>query len=394
MRILGLVAGFLVLIFGILTTWSINYKWILIGALVYSVPLLLQLTKSQTLRLCSVSIGILLVGQSLLSPYVRDKRPKTLRPFLERTWDVRGGVPGVTGIQRVTTDGKGFRVTKAVDYDRRSAYRIFAIGASTTEQVLIDDRSTWTHLLQQGLEEAVPGVEVINAGLSGTRAKQSYATLFKILEYHPDMVIFDLGMNDALYEIVTHFDPLYPFSFDRTFLGRSVKEYWLLLARKAEAPGGKNQPQLFDGSEYDSKRNSLGRATVKRYRPAAVSGSFSHYVGEMVRLCQQNGITCVFVTQPNGYREGASEDFKRGFWMTPPETRYTLDFESLVHVSKLYNDFIVEQAGKPNVLVVDLLENVAPSYDYMYDECHFNLKGARAVAEALREALLPVVAGR
>ena len=64
------------------------------------------------------------------------------------------GIPGISGLQTITTDHMGFRVTKSIDYAHKKGWRLFAIGASTTEEIYLDDHKTWTHLLQEKLEQA------------------------------------------------------------------------------------------------------------------------------------------------------------------------------------------------------------------------------------------------
>ena len=45
--------------------------------------------------------------------------------------DVRGdGMPGIQGIQRITTDARGYRVNRAIDYQHPAGLRVFA-SAST-----------------------------------------------------------------------------------------------------------------------------------------------------------------------------------------------------------------------------------------------------------------------
>jgi hypothetical protein len=98
-------------------------------------------------------------------------------------------VPGIEGVQRVTTDEKGFRVIPPVDYAAKRGLRVFAIGGSTTEEIGLDDRATWTHLLQENLEERLGrDVEVINTGVAGIRARHHLATLREVLRYRPDLV--------------------------------------------------------------------------------------------------------------------------------------------------------------------------------------------------------------
>jgi hypothetical protein len=78
-------------------------------------------------------------------------------------------MPGISGIQNVTTDDQGYRVMPPVDYGNADALRIFAIGGSTTESIELDDQATWPHLLQEGLNAALGRkVEVVNTGVSGS----------------------------------------------------------------------------------------------------------------------------------------------------------------------------------------------------------------------------------
>jgi hypothetical protein len=76
-----------------------------------------------------------------------------LKPNLDYKIDVdEGAIPGIVGVQHITTDEKGFRVTPPVDYTEKSGLRIFTIGGSTTVDIYLDDRATWTHHLQENLK--------------------------------------------------------------------------------------------------------------------------------------------------------------------------------------------------------------------------------------------------
>ena len=380
----------LVLLFGIGTTWSLSYKWIILGSLLYAIPLLFQITKRSILKSIGIWIGIFLLTQSLISSYIMERKMKTLKPFFNKTWDVRGGIAGVNGLQRITTDAKGFRVTKTINYDKKESIRIFAFGSSSTEQIFIDDTKTWTHLLQQKLEDKVQDqVEVINAGVSGTRVIHCYVTLENIKGYKPDIAIFYVGMNDAYQHILTYFDPLYRFAFDNTFLGRQIKG--LFYTFKNENPGDHSKPEIVYGEDYDRKRDSLGRSPTKTFRPGAVSKNFDKYVQRIIDVCRRNGIICIFMTQRCGYQESASDKFKKGFWMTPPETRYTLDFDSLVYISELYKNYVVNLGANEGVYVFDTESVILPSYDFLYDDCHLNINGAGRISEALSEFIVPII---
>jgi hypothetical protein len=72
----------------------------------------------------------------------------------------------------------------------------------------------------------------------------------------------------------------------------------------------------------------------------------------------------MFITQPNGYKNNASEKFKRGFWMTPPNEEYTLDYKSMVHIASIYNSFLVEFSRKNNHDYCDANISLKPTYDF------------------------------
>ena len=107
----------------------------------------------------ATTVFLLLLVNVLITP-VNLKRASetfiTLPPNQDYKVKVVGDVtPGFSGISRITTDGHGFRVTHPVDYKNKGdVYRIFAIGASTTAQLLLSDEKTWTALLEKALEKA------------------------------------------------------------------------------------------------------------------------------------------------------------------------------------------------------------------------------------------------
>ncbi len=392
MKKLRLFISILILIFGVATIYFLSYKWIVIGLILFSTPLLFQTNKKTSIQLSAILFGVFLVIQSLLSPYLSGRQLKTLNPNLDMTWDVKSGIAGINGLQHITTDSKGFRVTKNIDYTKKEPLRIFVIGGSTTEQLLIDDHQTWTHLLQQKIENKINrDVEVINCGVSGTRTVHNYQTLLEISNFKPDMIIFHLGLNDMYYHILSHFNPIISFSFDRTILGKKIKHFFNYLIRLIINNKNSNGIHVIDGDIYDKDRNSLARKIKKKFQPDDVSSNFKFYLNKIINQCKKTNIPCIFVTQPNGYHDGVSENFKMGFWMTPPESKYTVDFKSMIFLSKLYNNYIIEVAQKNGIQCLDLAKQIPPNFDYIYDDCHYNTNGVKKVSELVSHFLLPII---
>ncbi len=107
----------------------------------------------------------------------------------------------------------------------------------------------------------------------------------------------------------------------------------------------------------------------------------------IVDLCKQNDISCVFLTQPSDYQKETQESFKEGFWATPPNADYTVTFASLIHLASTYNNFLLDLAQKNSFPVCDLASSIPASYEYFYDDCHFNEKGSKKVASEIFSCL-------
>ena len=394
----GLLFSILMLFFGIITSFYANLKWILIVIILYGATIVFQFFRKKLFRIYGLWFGVFLVVQTLLSPVVFNNSFKTLKPLLKRVIDVRNGVPGLYGIQHITADAKGFRTTKNLNYaaKNKNVYRIFAIGGSTTEQLLLDDLRTWTHLLQENLDSHFQhtDIQVINTGVSGTRLCHHYRTLKEIAEFHPDMVLFLVGLNDWSYHIMLHFNPLMPLSFDRTLLGKFIRRTFYNILAYMDGSAKDDKIEVFDGTDYATKRNSLSREDKRQFRPISVSTNYSKYLKRIVSFCNNERIPCAFFTQPNGYHNLAALQYKKGFWMTPPETKYTLDLESMIYISQLYNNYLVHFTSGSGVEVFDLSKMIPGSYAVMYDECHFNTKGAKEVSRHLSTFLQPIIAKR
>jgi lysophospholipase L1-like esterase len=368
----------------------------------FIIPIISQIFKKSIIKVYGVWFAVFLILHGYISMELKPKmvtQTKNLRYKI----NVKDGLPGIEGVQNVSTDEKGFRTTKDIYYLNKEdrVYRIFALGASTTEQIYLDDKDTWTHKLQEILgKTSKKEIEVINTGVSGVRLEQNLQTLNSIMEYKPDMVLFLVGINDwnrQIHDSMGH--PPEPqrerfhkikklqdkLSFEKSLIGRAV------LSASIQSKGGLNNKELIIEGKYDDLRGSLYNKVKKTYKPQTVSKNYKENLNIIVKACHESEVKCVFITQPNGYKDEVDEDYKKGFWMTPPNTDYTLDMESLKHISSLYNDFLIDYSKENNIYLCDLEKDIPPSYDYMYDECHFNTKGAEKVAHSLKSCLSTII---
>lgn len=383
--------------------WS-SWRWVAVTLLLYAMPLAGQFVPRSEVRVYSIWFGVLLLLQTLATPLVVDQKYITLVPMLKQERDVQpGAIPGIEGVQKITTDQYGFRTTLNIDYRNKPAnhIRIFVIGGSTTEQIFLDDQSTWTHLLQERLQVTVGSrrVEVINTGVSGLRAVHHVATLRRVSAFRPDMAIILVGVNDWNRHIVSALspellrergprtervaeaDPLRArFAFRASALGTILGRLMLGIS----AAGDRRSHRIPETGVYlRDKGSSLFRSDVRWFRPGTVSAEYAAAMESLADSCRELGIRCIFVTQPTAYQPAATESVKRRFWMTPPYAGYTLDFGSMMYIARLYNGFLREFAQQRGMAICDLADEMPPSAALFYDDCHFTVKGARRVAGTL-----------
>tara|TARA_Y100000590_G_scaffold417747_1_gene517778 strand:+ start:2547 stop:3785 length:1239 start_codon:yes stop_codon:yes gene_type:complete len=379
-----------------------NEEKAIFGIFLYSIPLIFQISKySKTIKIYSIWFGIFMILQSILLFFtLNNKDYITLIPNLDRTVNIQtGALAGISGIQRIISDEKGFRNTKKINYLTKNdkEFRIFAIGGSTTEQIYLDQKKTWTHLLQKQLDEKYNNLDfqVINTGVSGLRAVNHIATLNKITKYHPDIVIFLIGFNDWNNHIKENFEynkksnyekfinnlPKFitDLSYQKT-LGIYLKTSKIKLIFNKNEKNNDNYKEL---TKNYFPAGSLFKKDVRRFKPKDVLQNYKDQLSEINFICDENKIKCIFLTQPNGYKKQANNEYKKLFWLTPPEKNFTLNFDSLIHISKLYNNYMIKFSSKNNKISCDLDSKILASSKHMYDDAHYNIEGAKVFSKAL-----------
>lgn len=381
-------AAALLAVFAVVSFDTTYFRWGLLQSAIYLGIVAVQFMPFALVRAWALFLGLFLAGTcifSALSPPLF-----TLPPNMRMVTVIRPGLmTGGEGEHRITTDARGFRVTKPVDYTRPANLRIFAIGGSTTEQIFMDDHKTWAHRLQ----ERLPDAEVINTGLSGLRAEHHLATFDAIRSNHPDLVLFLVGVNDWFHEVRTHFDPAGHASVnwrDRLSLRRSP--FGAILRGK-----GKPRETRREINKDPYPRGSLQREKVVQYCPESVSPLYRATMSQIFEACRASGTRCMFLTQPHGYR-GTDPKYLASFWATPSRVDYTLDLESLNCLADRYNRYLLDEARANGMDTCDTASATTPSFAHFHDGVHFNDEGSRRIAETveacIRDLDPPVAATR
>lgn len=292
----------------------------------------------------------------------------------------------------------GYRVSGPVSYEKDDGYRVFAIGGSTTQEILLDDTRTWTRGLENWLRnDGKPTAQVINTGLSGTRAVHHLATLKKIIPLNPDVVIFLVGINDWNRHIRQHYDSEYrtlqemlakrvnrirsELKLERSLLGRPLRALYAAAGLTAK----RSSFEVNNGEYFSKQRGSLNKSNKISFKPDAVENEYTDTIDQIVSTCSQHQIKCMFITQPNGYQDGASKSYKDSFWMTPTDSPdFTADFSSMMHIAKLYNGHLKAVAKKTGIAICDAAAQLPPEQKYFHDDCHFTEFGSKEMSRAIQ----------
>jgi lysophospholipase L1-like esterase len=396
-----LVAG-LMLAYGIVTFDHGAPTWTITSLVLFAVPLALQWTSWVKVRTYALWLAAFLVLQALLTPWLLGNYI-TLPPQMHATVDIRGAdLPGLPpGLRHITTDERGFRVNPRVDYGAKRGLRIFSIGGSTTEELFLDDESTWTHLLQERIAKRRQLAEVINTGVSALRAAHHLATLKVVARLEPDLVIFLLGANDWNRHIKDQFEQKHkswkPVSVRYSALGTVLDARVISpVRRRITGRTWSDQQRVVDGPKGFpwSKQLSLDRPLMYTFRPTEVAAVYAATLREISRECKKSRLTCLFMTQPHAYSETAPAELQSLFWMTPLEATYSLDFESMTHIASLYNEFLKSFAAQEGHPLCDLAAGIEPLPRFFFDDLHFTDEGARHIADLVLPCVLKALEGK
>lgn len=375
--------------------WFWLFLAVLLAALWSSFPR----WRSGWLHQATAVLTLLVVANLFLSPLVSLLAgPPALHGPIDTVLRVKpaeGVFPGISGIQTITTDGRGYRTNRPVDYAHKppGTLRIVALGASTTEDGHLDDAATWTNLLAARLEQATGRpIEMINTGVSGVRLHHNYATFRDSRDYAPDVAIFMIGINDwnrqiraaAQPGIVRAFDFLAPFAVSESLLFQAVRLLRNHLAMRHASDVLENDP-----TDYAARADSTRRRPLRAVRVEAVPADYARWLARISAECNARRIVCLYIDQPTAYRPEIEPRLLSLLWMTPPDESYTLSLDALRRVADLYNGWLKSSAQVDGIAFCGIADWLPPTTEVFYDDCHFNAAGARRVAALVADCLLP-----
>lgn len=302
-------------------------------------------------------------------------------------------LPGVSKGGTLSTNRWGLRGDEPPD-DWAAHTTIVTVGGSTTANYYLDDRRTWSYVLQEELKRADSLVWVGNGGIPMHSAEHHDFFLREVVTaIQPDIVIFLTGANDIGQfmrgEVALHERPL-PERGVREFMFRNSRLLQTLYKAKkvyvdrapviSEAADPEFAMQPMTGSESplpDDLREMLPD-------PEA----YSRRIRRLIATSREIGVTPVFLTQPLLFEDS---DFWRGiqggsYWHGGPDSLFSA--ASYWRMLDFLNREVMEICKEEGILCFDLAAVIPHDMSMFYDSMHLTEAGAGLVGESVARFML------
>jgi hypothetical protein len=294
-------------------------------------------------------------------------------------------------------------------------YKIITVGGSTTECRGLDDSEEWPHLLMQAMNERQKNysVWVGNAGVAGLTCVDHLAFLRRLpILSQADLLIFLVGANDlqatldfggaptqrVLEYRAKLFEEHAPFgvtpvggSFRRSWVFALIEEAWRgrgsLLAGMGVHSADKPEPESSESSAPPPRRGTVPLPDLQ-----IGLREYAHRLNSLERECRARGLRCVFLTQPAIWRADLTPAEQRTLWTGKVGRQgHPLGYPriaDLANAMDAYNQILLTACREDHLECYDLASSVPRDTSAFCDDFHFNVGGARIVAQFLAARLL------
>lgn len=290
----------------------------------------------------------------------------------------------------------GYRGEKIKNHENE--YRILIIGGSTSECLYLDNKETWPYLLKKELGETVNNKEVItmNIGKSGHGLRNNLLALKYLPDYYePDLIIILTGANDVLFRLSrgSAWQPFNESEYDRTesYTFSVTPEYsWkstiiYKIYKTVELKFRDIKPQ--DGIGETLAENRLKRQNAKNWVTEVPNltlalEDYERNLKRVIELSKEKNSSILFMTQPYLYKENMTKEEDESLWMTYNFGDIYYPTETMIYSMEAFNNKLLEVCkNNPEIYCIDLEKKVPKTFNYIYDDMHFNENGARFVSE-------------
>ncbi len=269
---------------------------------------------------------------------------------------------------------------------------IVTVGGSTTANYYLDDKLTWSHIIQSRLREIQPRTWVGNGGIPRHSADTHSLFVREVLsQIKPDVALFLVGVNDMgpfLRGSSSSVERLPDSGVRPELFSRSMVLQLMYKLKKVYIDGA---PVISQG--VDPYYREIPMTEEELPLPADLHDLledpefYRDRIRQIIYECRALGITPVFMTQPllfedNDHWRGIQEATQ---WLGDSEK--ALSAATFCRMLETLNNDLVEVCIRENAAVYDLASEIPHSSDYFYDAMHMTEAGATLVGEKASEFL-------
>ena len=295
------------------------------------------------------------------------------------------------GISVLTTDEKGFRTNKKINYNLKpkNSLRLAVIGASQAEEIYIDDNKIWSNLLAKKIEiDTNLNVEMINTGISGSGVNEHLKTMQYLISLkNIDHFIFVFGQNDwNKYLFKNNLSSLNNFFYYFSFRDSLLMKLFTFLNFEIFSKDA-TKIKIIADRYAKNQSGSLSNRTLSNNKLNEIPIEYKTKVLKILELCKINELQCTFLESFNAYKHNVDINLKNNFWMTPPNVKYSLSLDDLIYVSELFNSWLKSEVKKNKLNFCKVENNLEASKKYFYDDSHLNPNGSKKLSEIIFQCL-------
>jgi lysophospholipase L1-like esterase len=358
----------------------------------------------------SILLSLLIAEIVLRLVYPQNHKLYVWQPNLHHTFLPDSSIfYGVHGEKNFSINSQGFR---GDEFENDNSKKYLCIGGSTTECLYLDNTETWFHQLS-----------IINHQLSiGSIGKSGCTThehFIQLKYFAPqlgkiDGVIMMVGINDmmkrlsqdSLFENDFRFTQAIEDSFvNQIFLSNKKETVWwrkmqvFQLAQKflhrAKKVAWENV-QDDKGEIYKTWREHRQHASRIIDSLPDLTAALDEYERNLQLIyeeTQKQQIKLFLINQATLYKDSMSEFENSLLWMGgvgdfQHEKKHAYySTKALNKAMQLYNERMKKFCdAHPQIKFIDLVSQLPKDTSVFYDDCHFNERGARKVAEIISKS--------
>ncbi len=333
---------------------------------------------------------------------LREWEPNTRYVFGPPETRLSDSAEPVPEVYVLETDAAGF-IEPSIVHAEADGEIVF-VGGSTTECLYVLPENRFPHLAARLLEARLDlKINGINAGKSGNNTMLSLlATIGKVVERKPDFVVLMHATNDI--GVLNRFESYWNDSSNFALVSRRERS----LENVVRDLRDMSVPYTYRGLRRALDRlgdaGLLGRPAVAGELPkpapmkskrGRMGADFESALRSFVAVVRAWHSQPVLMTQIRVSKRAAEQGNLEGDYLSP-EALAAGNFtpESFAGTHAYFNAIIRHVALSEGVPLIDLAAARDWSDRDVYDGLHFNDTGSRRAADAVAEAMAPLVAAR